>query len=614
LLSGKFLSVRRRYAVAVLLAIFATLVLGGGIQAYVSYHHAVELTKQLQQREAKIVSNQIEGFFSNIANGLHLVSRMPWGRGELQQSARLQEFDTLMRLAPAVTAVSWHDAAGVEQLFYSRTQPNRVGVGNRDGVKLAGPSLPPMRTAPSTTARVVSAPFLVDGLDYNVLMAVEDTEAGGGTTYANVNLRFVSALIENRKVGVTGVPYVVDSSGGVIAHPNIAMAMRQTRAVPAPAQGASGSGADRIALNALGLLTQQNSISSYVPIGDTDWRVVVEQETGEVLRPVYQSLLWTGLLLLVLLVFAMAAGRYLSNRIVAPIEQLEREVDRMAQGDLSARASSMSSDEVGRLAESFNKMAAELEGYTKSLEQKIAEKTAQLERANRHKSEFLTNMSHELRTPLNAVIGFADALDAQYFGPLNDKQSEYVRDISGSGQHLLSLINDILDLSKIEAGKMELELTTFDLEAAVGNAITLIRERALRQNLSVSADISPGLGLVTADERKLKQVLINLLTNAVKFTYPGGWVRVSAMRDKNDVIVSVVDSGIGIPASEHTSVFEEFKQLAATGAAKHEGTGLGLALAKRLVELHGGRIWVESEVGQGAKFSFTLPQGGEVRG
>ncbi|MBC7624984.1 MAG: hypothetical protein H7232_16550, partial [Aeromicrobium sp.] len=228
--------------------------------------------------------------------------------------------------------------------------------------------------------------------------------------------------------------------------------------------------------------------------------------------------------------------------------------------------------------------------------------------ANRHKSEFLANMSHELRTPLNAVIGFSDALEAQYFGPLNEKQSEYVRDISGSGQHLLSLINDILDLSKIEAGKMEFEPASFSLAAAVGNAVTLIRERALRQNLNVSAEIAVDIGLVVADERKLKQILINLLTNAVKFTYPRGWVRISAVRDKNDIVITVADSGVGIASTEHASIFEEFKQLSVSGAAKHEGTGLGLALSKRLVELHGGRIWLESEVGQGAKFSFTLPQ------
>jgi signal transduction histidine kinase len=601
-------SVRRRYAVAIVLAIVSTLAIAGGIQAYIAYRNAFELTQQVQQREAKVVAVQVEAFLGNIANAMQLIARMPWGRGEMKNSARAQEFDTLLRLAPAVSDVAWRDAAGVEQVFVSRTQPTRFGPAN-DNQK------PNLIRPVGTRATVVTTPVLLEGLDYSVVMAVADseTDAAGaaGTTLANVNLRFISSLVENLKIGATGVSYVVDQSGDVVAHPNIAVAMRQGRRLGAefdPSKTTAGSVGSNVSFSPAGLLMRRDSIASFVAIGDTGWRVIVEQDAGEVLEPVYRSLLQSGILLAAVLVLALFAGRLLSNRIVKPIETLDAEVQRLANGDLTARATSVSTDEVGKLAGTFNKMAEQLEEYTKGLEQKIAEKTAELELANRHKSEFLANMSHELRTPLNAVIGFSDALEAQYFGPLNEKQNEYVRDISGSGQHLLSLINDILDLSKIEAGKMEFEPTTFSLEAAVGNAMTLIRERALRQNLTISAEIDPGVGMITADERKLKQILINLLTNAVKFTYPGGWVRISAVRDKNDVVVSVADNGIGIPAAEHISVFEEFKQLAATGAAKHEGTGLGLALAKRLVELHGGRIWVESDVGQGAIFRFTLPQ------
>jgi signal transduction histidine kinase len=237
----------------------------------------------------------------------------------------------------------------------------------------------------------------------------------------------------------------------------------------------------------------------------------------------------------------------------------------------------------------------------------LQDKTAQLEIANRHKSEFLANMSHELRTPLNAIIGFSEVLLERMFGPLNDKQDEYVADILSSGRHLLSLINDILDLSKIEAGRMELELTTFNLPVALDNALTLVRERAARHGISVTLAVDPRLGEVTADERKVKQVLLNLLSNAVKFTPEGGRIEVGAQVADGTVEVVVRDTGIGIAPEHQDAIFEEFRQVGTDYARKREGTGLGLTLARKFVELHGGRIWVKSQIGAGSTFTFTLP-------
>ncbi len=176
----------------------------------------------------------------------------------------------------------------------------------------------------------------------------------------------------------------------------------------------------------------------------------------------------------------------------------------------------------------------------------IQDKSRQLEIANQHKSEFLANMSHELRTPLNAIIGFSEVLLERLFGELNEKQDDYLKDIHSSGRHLLSLINDILDLSKVEAGRMELDLATFDLPSAISNAMTLIRERAQRHAIALALDADPALGEAVADERKFKQILLNLLTNAVKFTPDGGRVEVSARRDADDIVVAVHDTGIGI--------------------------------------------------------------------
>jgi signal transduction histidine kinase len=237
----------------------------------------------------------------------------------------------------------------------------------------------------------------------------------------------------------------------------------------------------------------------------------------------------------------------------------------------------------------------------------IQEKSAQLEVANKHKSEFLANMSHELRTPLNAIIGFSEVLIDKMFGEVNEKQADYLKDIHESGRHLLSLINDILDLSKIEAGRMDLEISSFHLPTALSNAMTLVRERAQRHGIRLALDVDPRLGEFQADERKVKQILLNLLSNAVKFTPDGGRVDVSAQLDTTKVAIAVKDTGIGIAPEDHAAVFEEFKQVGRDYTRKAEGTGLGLALTRRFVELHGGEIGLASALGQGSTFTVTLP-------
>jgi signal transduction histidine kinase len=246
----------------------------------------------------------------------------------------------------------------------------------------------------------------------------------------------------------------------------------------------------------------------------------------------------------------------------------------------------------------------------------IREKSGQLEVANqelaaasRHKSEFLANMSHELRTPLNAIIGFSDVLGQRLFGELNERQAEYTKDIASSGRHLLDLVNEILDLSKVEAGRMELEPSEFALAETIRGALAFVRERAVGHRIELGADVPTDLGTVVADERKVRQVLLNLLSNAVKFTPDGGTIGVRARRRNDEVEVSVRDTGIGIAREDQAKVFDEFQQVGKPTDRSREGTGLGLTLAKRFIELHSGRIWVESEVGTGTTFTFAMPVG-----
>lgn len=269
------------------------------------------------------------------------------------------------------------------------------------------------------------------------------------------------------------------------------------------------------------------------------------------------------------------------------------------------------SDAEVRLVETFADQAV-IAIQNARLFREIENKGRELEVANRHKSEFLANMSHELRTPLNAIIGFSEVLAERMFGEVNDKQMEYLQDIHSSGQHLLTLINDVLDLSKIEAGRMELDLSCIDLGLLMDDALTLVRERAQRDGVRISLEVGGGLTEWVTDARKVKQVVVNLLSNAVKFTPAGGSVRLRARRldaaGQSVAEVSVADTGVGIALEDQALVFDEFRQAGSDPMRRAEGTGLGLALAKRFVELHGGTIRVESRPGEGATFSFTLPQ------
>jgi signal transduction histidine kinase len=232
----------------------------------------------------------------------------------------------------------------------------------------------------------------------------------------------------------------------------------------------------------------------------------------------------------------------------------------------------------------------------------------ELETASKHKSEFLANMSHELRTPMNAIIGFSQVLREGISGEINAKQEEYLDDILTSANHLLALINDVLDLSKVEAGQVELQVAPFSLQDALERGVSMVRERATKDGVHVTLHANGGLDVVTGDARRIRQVIFNLLSNAVKFTPAGGLVDVTATQANGEVRVSVADTGPGIAAEDLDRIFEEFQQTEA-GARQQEGTGLGLALSKRFVEMHGGRIWCDSEVGKGSSFVFTLPAG-----
>jgi PAS domain S-box-containing protein len=245
---------------------------------------------------------------------------------------------------------------------------------------------------------------------------------------------------------------------------------------------------------------------------------------------------------------------------------------------------------------------AELTEANRQLEMRNRE----VERANRLKTEFVASMSHELRTPLHTIIGFAELLAEELEGPLNEKQKRFAAFIHKDSLHLLELINDILDLSRIEAGRLDLRLGAFDMQEAVDEVMATIRPQAVAKSLELDAAVPARIAL-HADRVRFKEVLYNLLSNAVKFTHEGGRILVEAAIEDSIAEISVSDTGVGIPAAEQAPVFDKFYQAGSTTRGLKEGTGLGLAIAKQLVEAHGGKIWLRSEPGKGSRFAFTMP-------
>ncbi len=318
----------------------------------------------------------------------------------------------------------------------------------------------------------------------------------------------------------------------------------------------------------------------------------------------------------------LLGGIFFVRRIVNPLVALEAGTRRLGQGELNFRVSVRGRDEIGRLATSFNAMASELQknrqaldGHNRNLEQKVAEKTQilslanrRLEEMNRLKSEFLANMSHELRTPLNAILGFTDLMIDGQVGTINAQQERYLQTVYTSGQHLLSLINSILDLSKIEAGKMELFPEEFYVRDVVDFSLSLVGPLASRKKVTLEKAVAVDVKTLIADQTKVQQILHNLLSNAVKFTPENGRVGVVVTQDQHGVLFAIADSGVGIAPEDQRRIFKAFTQADASYTRRFEGTGLGLALVDHYVRMHRGKVWVESEVGKGSTFYVRLPR------
>ena len=436
-----------------------------------------------------------------------------------------------------------------------------------------------------------------------------------GFLAGTVNLSEVQRLSNYSRIGVNGQAVVVDRRGRVIAHPRNDWRIE-----------AKDLSSQAIFQQSLG---QENGVSWYTDLDGNDpraagfatvpvvgWKVWISQPVADLRTELTPLILSTLEWLLVAIVLALVLGFIAAAWITRPVVELTRAAGRIAQGDFVTPVvvrERFAAKEMRELAHTFNQMARQLSGAYLTLEDKVSQRTSELQsanqelaRANKLKSEFLANVSHELRTPLSAIIGFSQILLDGIDGPVNEEQLQDITQVNKSGQSLLSLINQILDLSKIEAGKMELSLERVELPMLISAVLDSISPLAQEKGLRIDTRFPPGLPAVEGDAARLKQILINLLSNAVKFT-DRGHIEVIAQPSGRMVRIAVKDTGIGISREAQKLIFDEFVQGDGSSTRRHGGTGLGLSIVRKLVEMHGGAITVISEPGMGSTFTFTVP-------
>jgi len=587
----------------------------GLTESYFSYQDSKRALTGFERDKASSAATSIEQLVQDLLLELDAVAQPTTSTGNAGLQERNQDFHRLLDRDRSISRVSYVDASGHERVRSSALETDRIGTSTD--------------LSQSHTFLVARAEKRYFGRVHfengspHLTVSVAERAPGHGVVVADIDLHSIRQVIDRAHVGTAGYAYAVDSYGELVTHPDINLVLRHTSFAALPqVQAALRRGANSAGDRAKIGRDQHGRkvLSAFQTIKPLGWRVFVEQPLSEAFAPLKSAIWRTALLLVAFLLLAIATSVLLARRLVRPIESIQAAAARIGSGSLNQRIEVPSNDELGALAAEFNRMAAQLEESYGGLEQKVEERTRELatalteldlksrelETASRHKSEFLANMSHELRTPLNAIIGFSQVLRERMFGEVNDKQQEYLDDILGSANHLLALINDILDLAKVEAGQVELEVAPFSLRDALEHGIVMVRERALNDDVEVTLSANGDVDVVTGDKRRISQVIFNLLSNAVKFTPARGAVNVCASQVDGEIRVSVGDTGPGIAFEDHERIFEEFQQTEA-GVEQREGTGLGLALSKRLVELHGGRIWVESELGGGSTFVFTLP-------
>jgi signal transduction histidine kinase len=604
----------RHYFLVSLVLISCGLIISGVSELYFRYRESAADLVRLQQEITSGAASKIEHFIQEIERTTRgaAKNREITAKG-LSPEYRF-ELRRLLAIAPAITEAVAIDSDGIARVAVSRlTRVLPVD-------ETIDSTLPALQLAKEGKSYFGPVYFYRDSEPYMTIAVPIERYVGRtiGVLKVQVNLKYVWDLVLKLRVGTEGHAYAVARNGDLIAHPDISLVLQRRNVAhldQVRSAFPSGTDAESLTWTIAANLQEQRVFSSWSSIPKLGWAVFVEQPIGEVYGPLYASLFRTSGFLLVGLGMALVASLFVARRVVRPLEKLKHGVERIGRGDMNSRLELKTGDEIEVLAEEFNKMTQNLQQAHAGLEYKVAARTQELAVANERlkelddlKSDFVSNVSHELRTPLTAIKGAVDLMLREVAGPLTKKQIHYLTRVRSNTQHLAGLINDLLDLSKIESGKIEVYSTPLCLPLLVDEVLEIVRPIAAEKIIALESDILDPALLVWADRNKVNQVLMNLIGNAIKFTPIQGRVTISASRNgEGNVQVSVSDTGPGVPAGEKEKIFEKFYQITEAEGTKPKGTGLGLAICKSLVALHGGKIWVEPEPTGGSIFYFTLP-------
>jgi len=567
------------------------------------------------QNFAGRIAQEIEAEMASVKPTLTLLAASTGLR--LMEATEVKgEIDRVQSSFPEITSIYVADVEG-EQIA-------RTGAGELENVSMAFSFLM-AREGHELVSDIYLEPTTSQPMQ-TITLPIIDNGTVVGVLSADISFSRIMVSVMDIYIGKNGNVVVVADNGMVVAHtrmkqvPELDMSnLPVVEAVLAGEEGTMKGYTDELGRQVLG---------SYMPIQELGWGVLIQRPLADIDAEVEQlrtTILWATIAGVFL---GVLGGTLMARQITKPIGQLASASERVAQGDLSTPVDIKSSNEVGVLARSFNQMIVslkkargELQQWGEELERKVHERTAELEQRSqeladtnihleemsRHKSQFLANMSHELRTPLNSIIGYTKLMLDGLEGDINEEQQKDLHTVYTNSKHLLELINSLLDLAKIEAGKIVLSYETFTISDLLAEVISTIEPLVREKGLTLTHSVAPDIDRLYADRAKTKQVLINILGNAVKFTGKGG-IRLNIAESDSEFIFSVTDTGLGIKEEDLEAIFDSFKQVGPAQIAGYAGTGLGLAVSKQFIEMQGGRIWAESELGKGSTFTFTLPK------
>jgi signal transduction histidine kinase len=602
----------RHYFLISVLLIAGALIASGLLEIYFRYQESMEQLAFQQREAANVAALKIQTFIHDIETAMKAATKHQ--STDSQKSSADYEFELkkLFYLAPPITEASVIALDGIAMTHISRSHAVSLDA-DRNFSRSAA-----FQKAVQGQSYFGPVYFVRESEPYITIALPIERYTGRvvGVLQAEVNLKYVWEVISAIRQGRAGYAYAVTRAGELIAHPDMSLVLQdrkvtqldQVKAAFDPALGVAQAKA--VVADSL---SGAKVFSSYAVIPNLNWAVIVEQPVSEAYEPLYGSMLRTSSLVLVGLVVALLASLFVARRVLGPLELLRKGTERIGGGDLDFRLNIKSGDEIEILADEFNKMTEHLSAAYTGLERKVAERTQaltianeKLEEASKLKSQFLANVNHELRTPVSAIIGYGRLVLRETEGQISQLQRENLQDLLHNAERLLSQIDSLLDFAKIEAGKIEVRVEPVSVEELIRGAISTVEPTLKNGDVRLIQEIAPGIPALNTDREKLRQIILNLLDNAVKFTERGE-IKISASQQNGWFRLAVSDPGVGIGKENLTKIFEEFHQGDRSSNKKYKGTGLGLAIVKKFVNLLGGEVGVESEVGKGSVFTVTLP-------